>query len=105
MSRRIVRKDKTMISKSRSLLLAATLMAIPMAAAVAQQSTTSGTQPMAAPNSPNMNFSTAAKDPDLPGATGNTVVQGSGSSMSGSNRVVPNANAAATTAGGGDGGK
>jgi hypothetical protein len=73
-----------------------------MAAAVAQQSTTtSTTQPMAAPNSPNMNYSTAAKDPDLPGATGNTVVQGSGSSMSGSNRVVPNPNSEATTAGNG----
>jgi hypothetical protein len=98
-----------MISKTRSLLLAATLMAVPMGAAMAQQGTSNGTQPYSdsprtAPNSPRMDNSSAATDPHVPGATGQTVVQGSGSSMAGSHRVEPNPNAASTTAGAGGSG-
>jgi hypothetical protein len=94
-----------MISKSRSLLLAAALIAAQVGAAVAQQGTTSGSQPYnnsprAAPNSPQMNSSSAAKDPRVPGATGQTVVPGSSSSMAGSQRVAPNPNSAATDASG-----
>jgi hypothetical protein len=94
-----------MISKSRSLLLAAALIAAPMGAAMAQQSTTSGSPAYdtqrAAPNSPVMNSSSAATNPHVLGATGETVVQGSSSSMAGSHRVDPNPDAASTTAGGG----
>jgi hypothetical protein len=105
MSEQILRKDVTMISKSRWLLVAAALIAAPVGAAVAQQGTTSGTQPnnnspSAAPNSPHMNNSSAATDPHVPGATGQTVVPGSSSSMAGSHRVDPNPNSAATDAGG-----
>jgi hypothetical protein len=94
-----------MISKSCSLLLAAALIAAQTGAAVAQQGTTSGSQPYnnsprAAPNSPQMNSSSAATDPHVPGATGQTVVPGSSSSMAGSRRVDPNPNSAATDAGG-----
>jgi hypothetical protein len=94
-----------MISKSCSLLLAAALIAAQTGAAVAQQGTTSGSQPYnnsprAAPNSPRMNSSSAATDPHVPGATGQTVVPGSSSSMAGSRRVDPNPNSAATDAGG-----
>jgi hypothetical protein len=95
-----------MISKSRWLLLAAALIAAPMGAAMAQQSTTSGNStynnsPKAAPNSPRMDSSSAATNPHVPGATGQTVVPGSSSSMAGSHRVDPNPNSASTTAGGG----
>ena len=38
---------------------------------------------------PGAEGSAAAKDPNVPGATGNTVVIGSHSSMAGSNRVHP----------------
>jgi hypothetical protein len=100
-----------MFLKSRLLLSAAALMAIPMGVAMAQQGTTGGSpaysgndSPRAAPNSPRMDNSSAAKDPNVPGATGQTVVPGSGSSMAGSHRVDPNPNSAATTAGGGGGG-
>jgi hypothetical protein len=100
-----------MFLKSRLLLSAATLIAIPMGFAMAQQGATGGSPaysgndaPRAAPNSPRMDSSSAAKDPHVPGATGQTVVPGSGSSMAGSHRVDPNPNAAATTAGGGTGG-
>jgi hypothetical protein len=94
-----------MISKSRSFLLAAVLIAAPMGSAMAQQSTTSGNSnnnnsPKAAPNSPRMDSSSAATDPHVPGATGQTVVPGSSSSMAGSHRVDPNPNSASTTAGG-----
>jgi hypothetical protein len=40
-------------------------------------------------------------NPNVPGATGQTVVKGSGSSMAGSDRINPNPNSAATTVGGG----
>jgi hypothetical protein len=103
-----------MILKSRLLLSAAVVMAIPMGAALAQQGATGASpgygnstysnSPRAAPNSPQMDNSSAAKDPHVPGATGNTVVPGSSSSMAGSHRVDPNPNSAATTAGGGNGG-
>ena len=97
-----------MISKSRSLLLAAALIAAPMGAAMAQQSTTGGSQPYnnsprAAPDSPQMNSSSAATDPHVPGATSQTVVPGSGSSMAGSHRVDPNPKRAATDVGAGGG--
>jgi hypothetical protein len=97
-----------MTSKSRSLLLAATLLAVPLGAAMAQQGTTSGNpaynqSPRTQPNSPRMDNSSAATDPQVPGATGQTVVPGSGSSMAGSHRVAPNPNAASTTASGGGG--
>jgi hypothetical protein len=106
MSGQFLRKDETMISKTRSSLLAAALIAAPMGAAMAQQGTTSGSQPYnnsprAAPNSPQMNNSSAATDPNVPGATGQTVVPGSSSSMAGSHRVDPSPNSAATDAGGG----
>jgi hypothetical protein len=45
--------------------------------------------------------SAAAMNPNVPGATGQTVVKGSGSSMAGSDRINPNPNSAATTVGGG----
>jgi hypothetical protein len=107
-----------MITKARSLLLAATLMAAPIAA-MAQPTpalnnpSASGTNTTAQPsygtsvnpNSPNMNSSSAATDPNVPGATGQTVVKGSTSSMAGSGRVHPDPNAAATSVTGGDGGK
>jgi len=106
-----------MISTTRSLLLAATLMAAPIVA-MAQGTTPAVNNPSASgtattaqpsygmsanPGSPVMDSSTAAKNPNVPGATGNTVVKGSTSSMAGSDRVNPDPNAAATsvTAGGG----
>jgi hypothetical protein len=96
-----------MISKSHSFLLAAAMIAAPMGAAMAQQSTTSGSPAYnterAAPNSPVMNSSSAATNPNVPGATGETVVRGSGSSMAGSHRVDPNPKRAATDAGAGGG--
>jgi hypothetical protein len=106
MSLRLVRKDNTMITKARSLLLAATLMAAPIAA-MAQATpainnpSASGTNTTAQPSygnpsSPNMNSSSAATDPNVPGATGQTVAKGSNSSMAGSGRVHPDPNAAAT---------
>jgi hypothetical protein len=96
-----------MISKSRFLLLAATLMAAPMGVAMAQSATSgspSYNAPRAMPNSPQMDSSSAATDPHQPGATGQTVVPGSSSSMAASHRVDPNPNAASTTAGAGGGG-
>jgi hypothetical protein len=99
-----------MISKSRSLLLAATLLAVPVGAAMAQQGTTTGgnagynQSPRTQPNSPRMNSSSAATDPHQPGATGQTVVPGSSSSMAGSHRVAPNPNSASTSGNGGGGG-
>ena len=96
-----------MNSKSHSLLLAAALIAAPMGAAMAQQSTSSGSPTYnterAAPNSPQMNSSSAATNPHVPGATGETVVKGSGSNMAGSHRVDPNPKRAATDAGAGGG--
>jgi hypothetical protein len=89
----------TMILKSCSLLLAAALIAAPMGAAMAQQG--ANNSPRAAPNSPRMDSSSAATNPNVPGATGQTVVPGSSSSMAGSHRVVPNPDSAATTASGG----
>jgi hypothetical protein len=108
MSLRLVRKDNTMITKARSLLLAATLMAAPIAAmaqptpavnnpSASGTSTTAQPSYGANPSSPNMNSSSAATDPNVPGATGQTVVKGSTSSMAGSNRVNPDPNAAATS--------
>lgn len=104
-----------MTSKAGSLLLAAALMAIPMGAAMAQQGNAGGSpayngsstnnSPKTAPNSPQMNRSSAATDPHTPGATGQTVVPGSGSSMAGSHRVEPNPNSASTTAGNAGGGR
>jgi hypothetical protein len=47
--------------------------------------------------------SAAATNPNVPGATGQTVVKGSGSSMADSSRIAPNPNAASTTATGGGG--
>lgn len=96
-----------MISKSWSLLLAGALIAAPIGAAMAQQGTSSATSgynssPRAAPNNPQMDTSSPATNPHVPGATGQTVVPGSGSSMAGSHRVVPNPNSASTSAGGGD---
>ncbi|WP_158927390.1 hypothetical protein [Acidisphaera sp. S103] len=97
-----------MISKSRSLLLAATLIAAPMGFAMAQ-GTTPGVNTGAngvsgdSQTAPTPPPSAAATNPYVPGATGQTVVQGSGSSMAGSDRVVPNPNAAATSVTGGGG--
>jgi hypothetical protein len=51
-----------------------------------------------------MDSSSAATDPHVPGATGQTVVPGSGSSMAGSHRVAPNPNSASTTGNAGGGG-
>lgn len=97
-----------MISKSRSLFLAATMLAVPMGVAMAQGTTpgvttgangTSGDSQTAPAPYP----SAAATNPNVPGATGQTVVKGSGSSMAASNRVEPNPNSASTTATGGGG--
>jgi hypothetical protein len=98
-----------MIFKSRSLLLAAALMAAPLGVAMAQ-----GTSPAMSTGSngtsgdtqtaPKPYPSAAATNPNVPGATGQTVVKGSGSSMADSNRIAPNPNAASTTAAGGGGG-
>jgi hypothetical protein len=99
-----------MITKSRSLLLAATLLAAPMGAAMAQQDTTTSGTPAynhsarTQPNNPRMDSSSAATDPHVPGATGQTVVPGSGSSMAGSHRVAPDPNSASTTGNAGGGG-
>jgi hypothetical protein len=97
-----------MICKSRSFLLAAVLVVAPLGVAMAQGTSPgvstgangvsgdSRTTPMPHP-------STAATNPNVPGATGQTVVKGSGSSMADSNRIAPNPNSAATTATGGGG--
>jgi hypothetical protein len=105
-----------MSTKARSLLLAATLMAAPIAAMAqptpavnnpAASGTNTTAQPSYGtstnPNSPNMNSTSAATDPAVPGATGQTVVKGSTSSMAGSNRVNPDPNAASTSVSGGGG--
>jgi hypothetical protein len=94
-----------MISKSRSLLLAATLLAVPMGAAMAQGgtgTTNSATSPSTSTTT-NKYGSSAATNPNVPGATGRTVVPGSNSSMAGSGRVHPDPNKESTTAA--DGGK
>lgn len=51
---------------------------------------------------PTAEGSAAAKNPNVPGATGNTVVTGSSSSMADSNRVHPNWGAAGVDAQRGD---
>jgi hypothetical protein len=98
-----------MILKSRPLLLAAALMAAPLTVALAQGTTpgvSTGTQGTSGDSltTPKAPPSAAATDPYVKGATGQTVVKGSGSSMADSNRVVPNPNAASTTAAGAGGG-
>jgi hypothetical protein len=100
-----------MMRKTRLWLLAGVVAVAPLGAAMAQQDSTSGgtrpygnASPTTAPNNPQMNRSSSATDPRMPGATGETVVPGSGSSMAGSDRVAPNPNSGATTAGGGMGG-
>lgn len=95
-----------MISKSRSLLLAATLLAVPMGASMAQgtgASNSAASSPSASTTT-NQSGSSAATNPNVPGATGRTVVPGSNSSMAGSGRVHPDPNKASTSAGA-DGGK
>lgn len=97
-----------MILKLRSSLLAAALMAAPLGVAMAQ-----GTTPAMATGAngvsgdsqtaPKPPPSAAATNPNVPGATGQTVVKGSDSSMADSNRIAPNPNSAATTATGGGG--
>jgi hypothetical protein len=97
-----------MIFKSRPLLLAAALRAAPLGVAMAQ-----GTSPGMTTGSngtsgdtqtpPTPYPSAAATNPNVPGATGQTVVKGSSSSMADSNRIAPNPNAASTTAAGGGG--
>jgi hypothetical protein len=99
-----------MISNPRLLLLAAAFLTAPIGATLAQQDTTSSNpaynhSPRTQPNSPRMDRSSAATDPHTPGATGQTVVPGSGSSMAGSHRVAPNPNSASTTGNAGGGGK
>jgi hypothetical protein len=86
-----------MFSKSRSLLLAVTLMAAPLSVALAQgtspNSASSASGTMSSPSTTTTTQpygSSAATNPNVPGATGNTVVKGSSSSMAGSNRVDPN---------------
>jgi hypothetical protein len=102
-----------MIWKPRSLLLAAALMAAPLGVAMAQGTTpgvTTGANATSAngtsgdmQTAPKPPPSAAATNPNMPGATGQTVVKGSGSSMADSNRIAPNPNSAATSAGGGGG--
>ena len=81
-----------MIRKTCSILLAAALTAAPMSIALAQSNTAGGTStvPRAAPSNPQMNSSSPATNPRQPGATGQTVVKGSTSSMAGSHRIDPN---------------
>jgi hypothetical protein len=73
-------EELTMLFQSCPLLVAITLMAT--------SCTSSSTE-----------GSLAAKDPNVPGATGQTVVVGSHSSMAGSDRVHPNWNDAALSVG------
>jgi hypothetical protein len=100
-----------MISKSRSLLLAATILVAPIGMAMAQGTGTAGAATSQAPASPSATTTTtpyrssAAANPNVPGATGQTVVPGSTSSMASSGRVQPNPNKASTDAGAATGGK
>lgn len=97
-----------MILKPRSLLLAAALMAAPLSVAMAQATpgVSTGANGVAADSqtAPKPPPSAAATNPNVPGATGQTVVKGSGSSMADSNRIAPNPNSNATSAGSSGGG-
>ena len=88
---------------SRSLLLAATLMAAPVAVAMAQTSAPSANMPSSS-STTTTKPSPSATNPNVPGATGQTVVPGSNSSMADSNRVQPNPNNATTSSGSSGGG-
>jgi hypothetical protein len=93
-----------MTCKSRAILLATALLALPMGAAMAQRSvadSTSGSMPRSAPTSPQMDSSSPATNPNQPGATGQTVVKGSNSSMAASHRVDPNPASQSENASGG----
>jgi hypothetical protein len=81
------------------------LMAGPMGAAMAQNTGTSSSTSRSPSTSTTTDRygSSAATNPNVPGATGRTVVPGSNSSMAGSGRVNPDPNKESTTATGGGG--
>ncbi len=116
-------KEADIMSKSHALLMAFTLMAVPLGVALAQGTTTGGTTtggtttgtPGMTTSSGTMDSHSAAKmtgkssdsaaaNPNMPGATGKTVVPGSNSSIAGADGVHPDPKAAATSAGGSGGG-
>jgi hypothetical protein len=93
-SRGFFRKTSLMFSKSRTLLLAATMMAAPLATAVAQQNNPTanmGTNGSATASpgtadttTPTGNYAGSSMSKTAPGGTGHTVVPGSSSSQASS---------------------
>jgi hypothetical protein len=93
-----------MVSKSRSLLLAATLLAAPMGVAMAQQSTTSSGPNYNAPTTmPSGQSSSAATNPDMASSTAQTPTNGTVDSNASTNPDNPSSNGEAAAAGGGGG--
>jgi hypothetical protein len=113
-----------MFSKSRSLLLAATLLAAPMATAMAQGNNPTGnmgsnqsvtaspgtadskavsgmnTADVGAHSTTGTNYNAAAANPSTPGGTGTTVVPGTMSSQAGSTSGTAQQQTGVTTGGG-----
>ena len=112
-----------MFSKSRSLLLAAALVAAPMVTAMAQQNNPTGNQgsnssatatPTTGNNSPGAgaaargttgNYGGTSMNSTAPGATGKTVVPGSTSSQAGASGATNEQKAGPHPGGGTSGGK
>jgi hypothetical protein len=113
-----------MFSKSRSLLLAATMLAAPMATAMAQQNNPAGnmgsnrsvtaspgtadskavsgmnTADAGSQSTAGANYNPSAANPYKPGATGTTVVPGSMSSQAGSASATAQQQTGVTNGGG-----
>ena len=103
------------MSKSWALLMAGVLTAAPFGVVLAQG--TSAPSTLESRSAANMSGTdntsrdkakpgdmSAATNPNVPGATGKTIVPGSNSSIAGSSGVHPDPNAATTGAGGSGGG-
>jgi hypothetical protein len=123
---RLVRKDGNMFTKSRSLLLAASLIAAPMATAMAQQNNPTGNMGSnksvtASPGTADSHSASGMNTGDAgarstasptygsnnttaPGATGRTVVPGSTSSQASSSTGTAHQQTGSSSAGGGAGG-
>ena len=101
-------KEADIMSKSRALLMAVSLMAAPLGVAMAQGTASSSPGTTDGRSAATMNGksadSAAAANPNVPGATGQTVVPGSKSSIAGAAGVHPDPKSATTSAGGTGGG-